>query len=210
MAGIKVPSLQHLARTWRPDPDLVRRILLRLARRPPRFSYDPLYGAIRDLLVLGIPYEQVENGIRRGIRRKFVRDILLEVLPLVRDHFDGLSPDFPPQEVVAHFYNIASDIQVPFRPPLFYAIGEQRCLPWLSFWRENPLVGLPRSLFVTLAQDTMLEDPELDRAAFHILDFSIPQGERERRLQIIVDCGSALEGDFWSIRHLQHVPDSPR
>lgn len=31
----------------------------------------------------------------------------------------------------------------------------------------------------------LLQDPDLDQALFQILDFSIPEGERERRLLII-------------------------
>jgi hypothetical protein len=99
MATLKVPSLQHLARNWRDDADLVRRSLVQLALHSPQFSYDPLFAAIRDLLVLGVPYEQIEDGIKKGVKRSFVQPILLEVLPLIRDHFNGIVPDFPPQEV---------------------------------------------------------------------------------------------------------------
>jgi hypothetical protein len=45
---------------------------------------------VRDLLVLGVPHDQVVEGIRR-IKRAGVRKNLLEVLPLIRDHFAGVA-----------------------------------------------------------------------------------------------------------------------
>lgn len=59
---------------------MIARVLVQLVLDPPRFSYNPLYSAVRDLLVLGVPYEQVVEGIRR-IKRESVRNNLLSVLP---------------------------------------------------------------------------------------------------------------------------------
>jgi len=93
MINLRVPSVQHLARNWSDDSFVIAKDLVRLVLNPPTFSYAPLHGAIRDLLVLGVPYEQVEAGLRR-IKRAYVRENMLEVLPLIRDHFAGVSPDF--------------------------------------------------------------------------------------------------------------------
>ena len=84
MAELKVPSLQHLARNWRDDPIRIKKLLVRLAVSPPIFNYNPLFAAVRDLLVLAMPYEQVVDGIRKGIKRDNVRKNLLGVLPLIR------------------------------------------------------------------------------------------------------------------------------
>ena len=64
MAKLIIPSLQHLARNWRDTPDLVKKSLVGLARNPPQITYAPLNGAISDLLVLRVPYEQVERASR--------------------------------------------------------------------------------------------------------------------------------------------------
>jgi hypothetical protein len=80
---------QHLARNWRNDPAGIARLLVRLAKHPPHFNYNPLYGAVRDLLVLAVPYDQVIEGIRRT-RRESVRTNLVGVLSLIRDHFFDL------------------------------------------------------------------------------------------------------------------------
>jgi hypothetical protein len=133
MAELRVPSLQHLARNWRDDPVRIQKVLVRLARNPPQFNYNPLFSAVRDMLVLQVPYEQIAEGIRRGVKRPAVRENLLEVLPLIRKYFSGISPDFV-QTVERRYYPIARGLMVPFETPLVYGIGGILYFPWFSFW----------------------------------------------------------------------------
>jgi hypothetical protein len=177
MPELKVPSLQHLARNWRDDPIRVKKLLVRLATNPPIFNYNPLFSAVRDLLVLGVPYEQVVAGIRKGVKRQNVRENLLGVLPLIRDHFAGIRPDFF-QLVERRYYPVAQGLMVPFEPPMIYGIGGQLYFPWFSFWRQNPLARERLSLFVTLVEEVLLQDPDLETARFDVLDFSAPNGKR--------------------------------
>ena len=183
MAELKVPSLQHLARNWRDDPVRIRKTLVRLAQKPPRFNYNPLFSAARDLLVLRVPYEQIEEGIRRGVKRPTVRDNLLEVLPLIRDHFAGVAPDFV-QSVERRYYPVARGLMVPFEPPLVYGVGGTLYFPWFSFWRRNPLAVERLSLFVTLVDEVLLQDPDLETTRFEILDFSVPELGAKRALNV--------------------------
>ena len=169
MAKLKVPSLQHMARNWRQTPDAVRRRLVALAKRPPRFSYELVFAAVRDMLVLGVPYEQAADSIRRIEKRPWVRDILLEVLPLIANHFAGMQPDSSPRRVAPRYYPLARDILIPFEAPLEYSIGGQVYFPWFSFWRSNPLADASLSLFVMVVEEVLLQDPDLDRADFRIL-----------------------------------------
>ena len=178
MPELKVPSLQHLARNWRDNPVRVKNILVRLATNPPRFNYNPLFAAVTDLFVLHVPYDQVVEGIKRGVKREAVRENLLGVLPLIRDHFAGVSPDFY-QSVDLRYYPVARGLMVPFEGPMIYGVGGQLYFPWLSFWRQNPLAKERLSLFVTLVEEVLLQDPDLENAKFEILDFSAPNGERE-------------------------------
>jgi len=113
MARLKVPSLQHLARNWRDDPQQIKRLLVHLVNNAPTFNYEPLFSAVRDMLVLRQPYEQIVEGIRRGIPRPDVRANLLEVLPLIRDYFEGISPSFV-QAVDRRYYPIGQGLMVPF------------------------------------------------------------------------------------------------
>jgi hypothetical protein len=183
MAELKVPSLQHLARNWSESPVRIQKTLVRLVQNPPRFNYNPLFSAVRDLLVLRVPYEQIEEGIRRGVKRATVRDNLLQVLPLIRDHFDGLAPDFV-QSVERRYYPVARGLMVPFEPPLVYGVGGTLYFPWFSFWRNNPLAVERLSLFVTLVDELLLQDPDLETARFQILDFSVPATGVQRELNI--------------------------
>lgn len=183
MAELRIPSVQHLARNWRDRPETIARALVRLVLNPPRFNYNPLYGAVRDLLVLNIPYDQVVEGIRR-IKRVKVRENLLSVLPLIRDHFAGVSPDFY-QTIDKRYYPVGRGLMVPFEPPMIYGIGGQLCFPWFSFWRQNPLATERLSLFVTLVDEMLMQDPDLEHARFEILDFSCPGPKQGRALRVL-------------------------
>ena len=140
MARLKVPSLQHLARNWHDDPARVRRVLVHLAQNSPTFNYNPLFGAVQDMLVFAQPYDEIVEGIRRGVRRDDVRENFLGVLPLIRDHFDGVAPAFV-QSVERRYYPVGRGLMVPFDPPLIYGVGGRIHFPWLSFWRSNPIAS---------------------------------------------------------------------
>ncbi len=185
MAKLRVPSLQHMARNWHPTPGGVAKRLIAVATRPPRFSYEALFGAVRDMLVLGASYEQIYAGIERAEKREGVRKNLLEVMPLLRAHFATIDLDGPPSAVARRYYPLARDILIPFEAPLEYSVGGQKYFPWFSFWRSNPLADARLSLFVTLVDEMLLQDPDLDTAIFQILDFSCVKGADCRSLQVI-------------------------
>lgn len=184
MAKLKVPSLQHLARNWRGDPIRVKRTLVNLAQNAPNFNYNPLFGAVQDMLVFGQSYDEIVKGIRRGIKRTDVRDNYLGVLPLIRDHFEGVAPAFV-QKVERRYYPVGRGLMVPFEPPLIYGVGGQIYFPWFSFWRGNPIGGERLSLFVSIVEEVLLQDADLENAIFEILDFSAPSPKNPRELSII-------------------------
>ncbi|TQI75518.1 hypothetical protein FHT98_3299 [Bosea sp. AK1] len=183
MASLRVPSVQHLARNWRDEPITIAKALVRLAENPPTFNYNPLFGALRDYLMLHVPYEDVVAGIA-AIKRVAVRENLLGVMPLIREHFDGVSPEFF-QGVDRRYYPVGRGLMVPFEPPMIYGIGGQLYFPWFSFWRRNPLSDERLSLFVTLVEEILLQDPDLESARFEILDFSSSDAKSPRMLRVI-------------------------
>ena len=65
---------------------------------------------------------------------------------------------------VDRHYPVGRGLMVPFEPPLVYGIGGQLYFPWFSFWRRNPLSDERLSLFVTLVDEVLLQDPDLDTA----------------------------------------------
>ena len=183
MADLKIPSLQHLARNWDQEPEQIANRLVRLALHPPFFNYNKLHGAIEDLILFTMPYDEIVEGIRRGEKRKTVQANFLSVLPLLRDYFDGVSPDFV-QRVAPRYYPVGRGLLIPFKPPLIYGVGGQIYLPWFSFWRSNSLKAEPLSLFVTLVYEILMQDPDLDNVKFSILDFSAPKAGKARELVV--------------------------
>lgn len=184
MSKLKVPSLQHLARIWHPDPARITRTLVGLTKHGPTFSYAPLYDAVRDLLRLHVPYEQVLEGIVRGTGQKDVRERFLSVMPLIRQYFDGISPAFV-QDVTRRLYPIGRGLAIPFDPPLIYGLNGEIHFPWFSFWRTNPLAAERLSLFVTIVDDVLFQDPDLEDSRFVILDFSAPSSKQSRELSVV-------------------------
>ncbi len=180
---LSVPSLQHLARTWFDSPQLITKEYVKLAENSPTFSYQALFSAVRDLLLFGQPYDDIVEGIKRGVGREKIRDNFLEVLPLIRNHFDGIRPDYI-QPVSTRYYSAGRGLMVPFRPPIFYGIGGQTFFPWFSFWKRNPLTDKRLALFTTLVKEMLRDDPDLEDAQFEVLDFSAPKGSKERELVV--------------------------
>ena len=186
---LRVPSAQHLARNWYESPDRVAKELVRLFENSPTFNYNAVFSAIKDLLVLGVSYNDVERGIREKVAREDVRRNFLEILPLVRSHFDGVNPDFV-NDVSPRRYPLAKGadggmLSIPFSPPMVYGVGGKLVFPWISFWRNNPLRGEKLQLFVTIVKEILAQDPDLDDAELQIHDYSAPKPKLPRELNII-------------------------
>ncbi|MCG7932929.1 MAG: hypothetical protein N0E44_23215, partial [Candidatus Thiodiazotropha lotti] len=152
--------------------------------RVTNLNYNALIDSARDLLLLGVPEEQIADGIRRKEKRENVRSVLLEVLPILCRYFKDISPDFV-HEVSHRFYSIDRDLKIPFKPTFIYGVGGQIYFPWFSFWRSNPLDNEQLSLFVTLVDEMLLQDPDLELAKFEILDFSAKNAKTHRVLRVI-------------------------
>ncbi len=188
MAILKVPSVQHLARLWRDDPHDVKRALLKLAANGPTFNYKPLLDAVRDMLVFREPYDQIAEGFRRSVARQYVRDNYLEVLSLIRQYFGEVNASFV-QDIEPRYYPVARDFLVPVHMPLVYGVDGEICLPWFSFWRANPLAGERLSLFVSVVDDIMRNDPDMEHARFVVLDFSAGRAGSPRALKVTDTAG---------------------
>jgi hypothetical protein len=184
MAKLKVPSLQHLARNWKPESGMISRDLVNLVRNPPTFSYNAVFSATYDLLHFKQPLEQVMRGLEKAEKRARVRQNFLEILPLIHKHFEDTNPNFV-NKVSTRRYVIGQGLDIPFTPPLIYGVGGQIYFPWFSFWKSNSMANLNLRLFVTIVDEILRSDPDLDQSIFEILDFSCLQGEGNRSLKVI-------------------------
>jgi len=141
------------------------------------------------------------------MKREDVCENLLGVLPLIRDHFAGVAPDFY-QGIDRRYYPVARGLMVPFEPPMIYGIGGQLYFPWFSFWRQNPLAKERLSLFVTLVDEVMLQDPDLETARFEVLDFRVAMTINSR-FPLFAYCARLVRTRFVFPRPLAASPPSP-
>jgi len=120
---------------WRNDPALIARILF--ASPEPPAQYNPLYGAVRDLLVLGVPYEQIVEGIRGSNTR--ASEQICWALPLIRDHFAGVSPAFY-QTIDKRYYPVGRGL-MSIRAAMIYGVG----VNFISCSVSGGRIRLPRT-----------------------------------------------------------------
>lgn len=182
--ALKIPSLQHLARLWHPDPERVRKTLVALARNSPTFSYQLIYELVHDLVHSKIPYPQIEDAVRQRVKRQQIRENFLELLPLINSYFSGINADFVHQ-VTRRFYPLGRDLAIPFAPSFVYGSQGVLHLPWLSLWKANPLDAERLSLFMSVVDDVLAQDPDLESAEFKLLDFSAPDSKSPRRITVL-------------------------
>ena len=123
------------------------------------------------------------EGVRRKVSRKDIRDNFLEILPLIGGYFEEAAPTFV-QTVNGRMYPLARDLMIPFAPPLIYGVNGRLVFPWFSFWKTNPLANERLSLFVTVVEEILKQDADLDNTLFQILDFSAPEKSSPRRLEV--------------------------
>lgn len=203
MAKLRVPSVQHLARNWYESPKKVEDEFVKMAMNPPFFNYNALNDIARDSLLFNIPEEQIIQGIKEKEKRKRVQKILLEVVPLLHDHFGTLQPDFV-HDVAPSFYPVGRDLRIPFKSAFIYGIGGKIYLPWFIFWKRNPLSEKQFSLFVTMAKEILRQDPDLDDAKFEILDFSAANSKESRKLTI-TDASDIPELNKAEVAHMLSI-----
>lgn len=183
MTKLKVPSLQHLSRLYRPDPLRVTKELLKLLENGPTFSYEPLYEFTREMLIFKVPLEQILQAVELKVRREDVKKRYLDILPLIDSFFKGKRVAFT-NPVSPRYFMVDKDLQVPFTPPMIYGEGGKLFLPWFIFWKLNPLHGENLSLFVTLVEETLKQDSDLEDAQFLIVDLSFDEEVGDRTLKV--------------------------
>lgn len=179
MARLKVPSVPHLARLWKPDEVAIKDALIRLTKSAPPFSYAQLLGMVRSMLALKSDLREMELLIQRGVRGELAQKCYLEIAPLLSDHFAKIAPSFV-HEVSVRVYPLNRHLRVPFEPPMVFGFNGKTYLPLFIFWRTNPLTPDQLSLMASMVRELIAQDPDLDLATTSILDFSAPKGVPER------------------------------
>ncbi|TAL84582.1 MAG: hypothetical protein EPN74_11180 [Rhodanobacter sp.] len=183
MNKVKVPSIQHAAGIWFPDPQKIAKHLLALANSAPPFSYENLYKLTYDLLSRGAPYEQIELAAQK-MRHPLARRNYLEILPLLRVFESRAAIEFV-SEIAPRSYPIGRDLRVLVNPPLIYFGGGQSFLPWFIFWKTNRFDEARLRLFVTMIREVFAQDPDIDDASLSLVICSEPIPKKGRGLQVL-------------------------
>ena len=149
---------------------------------------------------IGWCHDSIEESrkLSMGIERQDVRDNFLELLPLIRSHFSGVGVDFVHQ-VTRRFYPLSRELSIPFSPSFVYGSGGELHLPWLSFWKENPLDQERLSLFMSVVDEVLAQDPDLESVNFSVVDFSAPEPRGARAVKVL--SGSDIPRISWATLH---------
>ena len=183
MKQLHFPAAEHAAAKWYEEPGRISKALVVLYYGSPPFNYRPMYSAIRDLLILNVPYDQIVEGIRKT-KLPVAKKSFLEILPLVKSHFDGIQPDFV-NSVSERRYPIAPGLSIPIRPPLIYGLSGEVVMPWPIFWKNQSLKDDRLSLFASIVQDVMTQDPFFDDVKFEVHFYSAVKGSSKRSFTIV-------------------------
>lgn len=183
MGKVRVPSIQHAAGIWDPNPMRIAKKLLQLANKSPPFSYANLYKLASDLISRGVPYEQVLIAAS-GTKLPLARKNYLEILPLIREYSIRVG-SVVVNDVIPRPYVIGRDLRILVNPPFMYFRDEDAHLPWFVFWKTNLFNESRLRLFVTMLREVFKQDPDIDDASMHMVICSVPPFGEKRILQVL-------------------------
>ena len=113
MSHLNFPSLQHMCKHWANDESQIAKSLIRLKENPPLFSYHSLNKGLYDILVLGVPSDQVARGIASKAKTAAIASSLLEILPIAEKHFRDVAPCHY-LKIDTKNYRVGNKIQIPY------------------------------------------------------------------------------------------------
>ena len=183
MGRIRVPSIQHAAGIWAPEPTQIAKRLLQLAESGPPFSYGNLHKLTFDLLSRSSPYEQV-CAAALATRPPLARKNYLEILPLLRSYGDQAAASAV-VEIVPRHYSIGRDLRTLVNPPLAYYKNGRAHLPWFVFWKANHFNESRLKLFVSILREVFRQDPDYDEAFLSLVVCSEQCAGAGRQLTVL-------------------------
>jgi len=183
MGKVRVPSIQHAAGIWSPEPAQVAKRLLQLAESSPPFSYGNLHKLTFDLVSRSSPYEQI-HAAAQAVRPAIARKNYLEILPLLRSYGDRAAASVV-TEVVPRNYSIGRDLRTLVNPPLAYYKDGRAHLPWFVFWKANHFNKSRLELFVSMLRDVFRQDPDYDEAFLSLVICSEHHAGAGRQLTVL-------------------------
>ena len=160
----------HVARLYRPTIEGVKNEVIRLARSAPPFSYEDLYELVWDNVRCGIPESQIVASIN-GLGQRVKRESYARAFPVACSFFRGFPATFI-EKIEPRTYSIGRNMRVPFAPSMICGTRDGLVIPWLLFWKTNPMTEEQTRLFISMALGVIENDGELDQAALQLVDTS--------------------------------------
>ena len=180
----KFPTVQNAVRFYDPDPQVVRRKFVAFAKSKPPFSYNDLRKLIRQSYGLHQDLPTLENTIRLGVLRAYVREKYLEILPLLRQYIDQQKPTYVQSLGHSLTYPAGRGLFVTVDPPFVIGTSIGAVIPWISFWKHNPLTPTQMALLCAMIRSVLQQEADLDGAVLQFVDLSVPKGATDRILRV--------------------------
>ena len=177
------PAVHNMVRSAFDSPEEVSRALVKSYLSHPPFSYRLLGEIIRSALKgHKLSKATLDSAVLAHQKNPDYQKIFLEITPLIFEHFSSISPKFI-LDIEPRKYKI-NHIEIPFKPPFAFGVGDEIIIPWFIFWKKNPLTEKQLSLLATIISDLMSQDPDYRDAKIQIYDFGVGEDGEARTLEI--------------------------
>lgn len=167
---LKVHAPQNIARLFRSTPEEVKKAIIKLYRAKPPFSYEQLYEGVLRSLVLKESlnaYRDIVESWQPSLRR----ESYLRALKPTAFFFDNFERHYE-VEVLPRPYSIGRGLRAPLAPRMQCGTPRGMVVPWLLFWKENPLNEEQTALLHSIVLDAFANDPDLDSSKLMLVDTS--------------------------------------
>lgn len=181
---LRVHAPQNIARLFRKTPEEVKKAILKLCNAKPPFSYEQLYQGVWRSVILKEPlssYERIVSTWQPSLRR----DSYLRALKPTAIFFENFERQYE-VEVLPRPYSVGRGLQAPLAPRMQCGTAHGAVVPWLLFWKENPLNEEQIALFHSIVLDAFSADPDLDRSALMLVDTSSRALDRDGRPKVLI------------------------
>lgn len=168
---LKVPALHNIARLYQSTPEKVKQGIIRLHDARPPFSYEKLYEVVQGSLLVKDSFSNC-RALVEGWSPSIRKDSYLRALGPTEKFFERFERSYE-VEVVPRLYSIGRGLQAPFSPRILCGTCAGPVVPWLLFWKNNPLTEEQTALFHSLACDAFSSDPDLENARLILVDTSV-------------------------------------
>lgn len=184
MNNIKIPPLLQMVRNAYDDPQKVHHEVVKSEKSRAPFSYQAIHKIVDQVIKFKTPLDEISYSIERIERRPFVLKQFNEVTPLLHRHFTDISPERV-YSLLPLYYPLGKFGKTKFNPQMIYLKNGELFLPFINFWKFNPLSSEQKSLFLTLVDEILEEEPDLEDVNLQLIELSANGSNGIRTLKVV-------------------------